>query len=165
MKSKDFIKIKEAIPPIAPIEGEPIAGKQPTDVAGGSFSDPGDSGIQQSINRGQAKIQEPGALRKAGGYVTDKAVGGVNRAGSVASTLGSAFRAGLDHSVQSAVQASQTGRGSQAYTDAAGKIDQGVNPAEVADFLKKASQGRPVNPTGNPEIDKLLKNAGILLIK
>ena len=37
-----------------------------------------------------------------------------------------------------------------------------VNPNDVAAYLKTVSRGQKVNPTNNPEVDKLLKSAGII---
>lgn len=36
-----------------------------------------------------------------------------------------------------------------------------INPNDVAAYLKTVSRGQQINPTGNPEVDKLLKLAGI----
>lgn len=37
-----------------------------------------------------------------------------------------------------------------------------VNPNDVAAYLKTVSRGQKVNPTGNPEVDKLLKASGTI---
>ena len=37
-----------------------------------------------------------------------------------------------------------------------------INPNDVAAYLKAASKGERVNATGNPEVDKLMKLAGIV---
>jgi hypothetical protein len=178
MKSKEFIK--DAIAPIGKIGADTAPPATATAAPQGTSALDQEVGqavaqppglIKQGINKLTAPINDPAATQntqsKVGSAIA-RTVGGVaNAATAGLGVAGDAIKLGQQTSMTGSAGSNTLGTQAAANRAGSGSKPSAVNPnnpdPELIDQLKSAAGNQPLSQsTGNPGIDQLLRNAGLV---